>query len=160
MKCPDSKAQESFLVIGFGNELRSDDSVGPRVARLVAARGFPGVDCLTFQQLTPELGERISHSKGVIFVDAQVNASDSNVSLTPIGAAQIQEPSSHHCNPNFLLWLSRELYHQVPEGWMLSIPIQNVDFGEQLSPQAQANLEKAVEIICSFIREKVSIRGD
>ena len=37
---PDLLASWSTLVIGYGNDLRGDDAIGPRVAELVTARAF------------------------------------------------------------------------------------------------------------------------
>ena len=34
---------KSFIVIGYGNDLRSDDGIGPRVANEVEAWGLPNV---------------------------------------------------------------------------------------------------------------------
>jgi hydrogenase maturation protease len=48
-----------LLVIGYGNELRSDDGVGPRVARAVAEWRLPGVEAIAVHQLTLELCARM-----------------------------------------------------------------------------------------------------
>lgn len=59
-----------YLVIGYGNTLRSDDGVGYRIAETVAQWNLTSVRSLSVQQLTPELAETMSHAKTVIFVDA------------------------------------------------------------------------------------------
>ncbi len=43
-----------ILVLGYGNELRGDDGLGPLVARTVADANIPGVRVLTARQLLPE----------------------------------------------------------------------------------------------------------
>ena len=47
-------ASRDFLVIGYGNTLRGDDGVGPRVAVAVEDLQLPGVRTLVCQLLTPE----------------------------------------------------------------------------------------------------------
>ena len=43
------------LVIGYGNELRGDDGLGPYIAARVEEQCLPHVRTLTVHQLTPEL---------------------------------------------------------------------------------------------------------
>ncbi len=73
-----------FLVIGYGNELRRDDGIGPRVARAVADWDIPGVRALAVHQLTPELAVDIAQAKEVVFVDVAANSGTSNVSIQPV----------------------------------------------------------------------------
>ena len=63
-----------ILVIGYGNTLRGDDGVGPKVAETVGALRLPGVRTLICQQLSPEHAAPISVADTVIFVDAAVDA--------------------------------------------------------------------------------------
>jgi hydrogenase maturation protease len=60
------------LVIGFGNTLRSDDGVGPRVASVVAGWGLPGVVAIAVHQLGPELAEPLAEAGRAFFVDARL----------------------------------------------------------------------------------------
>ena len=64
----------SLLVIGYGNTLRRDDGVGPKLADAVAALGLTGVRTLACALLTPELAEAVSQAQRVIFVDAAVDS--------------------------------------------------------------------------------------
>jgi hypothetical protein len=71
-----------ILLIGYGNELRGDDGVGPYVAREIDRRDLPGVRTFALHQLAPELAEEIAGADGVIFVDAEeCGASDEIVHL-------------------------------------------------------------------------------
>jgi hypothetical protein len=69
---PDSKRQQKFnlLVIGYGNELRGDDGVGPKTAMAVSEWHFPGVKTMVCHQLTPDLAEPIAAAERVVFIDA------------------------------------------------------------------------------------------
>ena len=53
-------ASRDFLVIGYGNTLRGDDGVGPRVAEAIEKLNLPGVRTLVCQQLSPEHADPIS----------------------------------------------------------------------------------------------------
>ena len=70
-----------FLVIGYGNELRGDDAVGPEVARCVAEWRRPEVVGIAVHQLTPELAVALSEVAVVIFVDACADPAQCEVSL-------------------------------------------------------------------------------
>src|SRR2546430_17105907 len=72
-RCWMSWKAEGLLIIGFGNPLRGDDDLGPRVARELRMRGLPALDA---HQLTPELAEAVSRVElaGVIDSDAQLKA--------------------------------------------------------------------------------------
>jgi hydrogenase maturation protease len=76
-------ANQNLLVIGYGNTLRGDDGVGPRVAEAVRALRLPGVSTLVCQMLTPEHAAPISLAQTVIFVDAAVDA-PKDVQLRPL----------------------------------------------------------------------------
>ena len=136
----------AFLVIGYGNELRSDDGVGPKVAAAVAGMQLPGVHAIACHQLTPELAEPIAAARAVIFVDAAHDlGSGAQVrAIEPLTTAQV---SAHTSGPQSLLALARELFGHCPPAWMISIPAVVFDFGEQLSPQAQQGLAVAIEEI-------------
>ena len=83
-----------FLVIGYGNTLRSDDGVGAKVAAAVAELALPGVVALVLHQLTPELAETISEARAVVFVDAAVDAATEVQvrQLEPAEGAQLMAP--------------------------------------------------------------------
>src|SRR5690348_5980583 len=61
-----------YLVIGYGNTLRSDDGAGPRAAAEVGAWGVPGLRAWAVHQLTPELASPIASARLVVFVDARL----------------------------------------------------------------------------------------
>ncbi len=63
------------LVIGYGNELRGDDGIGPHVVSELAALELPGVLTRIVHQLLPELAAELADTCLVIFVDAQLRIS-------------------------------------------------------------------------------------
>jgi hydrogenase maturation protease len=139
-------SSRGLLVIGYGNTLRSDDGVGPRVVEAVAALELQGVTTLTRGLLTPELAEPIAQAARVIFVDAAVDA-PREVQLRPLAPAESCQIMAHTADPRTLLALARDVFGRAPEAWWLTIPVENIDIGEELSPFAQSGLGSAVQKI-------------
>ena len=135
-----------FLVIGYGNMLRGDDGVGPRVAEAVAALNLPGVRTLVCQMLTPELADQISQARVAIFVDAAVDVPN-EVQLRKLEPNDSSQLMAHAADPRTMLALARDVFGHAPEAWWLTIPAVNLDFCEELSPETQRGFEEALEKI-------------
>lgn len=135
-----------LLVIGYGNELRSDDGVGLKVAAAVTALNLRRVRVIDCHQLTPELAEPVSRARGVVFVDASIDAK-SEPELRDLKPAETGQIMAHAANPGTVLALARDLFGHSPPAWWLTIAVQNTGFGERLSPLAQRGLDRAVEEI-------------
>ena len=135
-----------FLVIGYGNELRGDDGVGPKVTAAVEALHLPGVYTLICQQLSPEHAEPVSQARVVVFVDAAVDAPREVQfrKLEPAGSSQLM---AHAADPRTMLALARDVFGHVPEAWWLTIPAEHTGFTEELSPSVQRGLKEAVDKI-------------
>ncbi|MFO1476736.1 MAG: hydrogenase maturation protease [Verrucomicrobiota bacterium] len=140
-------ARDALLVIGYGNTLRNDDGVGPRVADALDQLRLPGVSVITCHQLNPELAESVSQSTRVVFVDASVEAAR-EVRLRPIAASASTQLMAHAADPGTLLALARDVYGRCPATaeW-LTIPIERLGFGEELSPFAQEGFQQAIAIL-------------
>ena len=164
-----------YLIIGYGNTLRSDDGVGYRIAETVAQWNVNSVRSLSVHQLTPELAETMSHAKTVIFVDAVlvnaalrdtvlIDAVEPSSDPSPVSPdlastipLELVEPdlnqslTAHHINPPLLLALCHQLYHALPIVYQLLIPVQNFDVGETLSATAAAHSGIALEKIKKLV---------
>ena len=138
-----------LLVIGYGNELRRDDGVGPKVAAAVAKMNLPGVRIHICHQLTPELADPISHSSRVIFVDAATLASK-EVQTLKLKPDETVNVMAHAANPHSLLALAHEVFGYCPPAWWLTIPVEDFGFGDELSPVARRGFNVADEKICSI----------
>ncbi len=135
-----------LLIIGYGNTLRRDDGVGPRVAEAVAALGLPGVRTLACPLLTPELAEPVSQARTVIFVDAAVDA-PREVQLRKLAPAESSQVITHAASPATLLALARDVFGHAPDAWWLTIPVEDLGIGDMFSPLAQRGFETALEAI-------------
>lgn len=143
------KANTPLLVIGYGNTLRADDGVGPRVAEAVGALHLPGVHTLVCQQLSPEHADPISRADAVVFVDAAVDA-PTEVLLRPLEPSESSQLMAHAADPRTMLALARDVFGNTPKAWWLTIPAVKLDFSETLSPEAESSVQVAVEMIRSL----------
>lgn len=139
----------ALLVIGYGNTLRGDDGVGPRVVEAVRELRLPGVRTMTCQQLSPEHAEPISRAEVVVFVDASVDSRD-EVQWRPLVPTDSSQLMAHAADPRTMLALSRDVFGHTPKAWWLTIPAINLEFSESLSPFAEQGLAEAVSIIQFF----------
>ncbi|MEI6278142.1 MAG: hydrogenase maturation protease [Verrucomicrobiae bacterium] len=158
MKSAEAKSDESqsglkhaLLVIGYGNTLRGDDGVGPRVAEAVEALHLPGVRTLVCQQLSPEHAASMALADTVIFVDAAVDA-PKEVQFRQLEPGDTPQLMAHAADPRTMLALSRDVFGHVPQAWWLTIPAEKMEFSEDLTPAAQQGHAEAVKKIQSFFR--------
>jgi hydrogenase maturation protease len=135
-----------LLVIGYGNTLRGDDGVGPRVAEAVGSLNIPGVHVLICQQLSPEHAEPISRARAVVFVDAAVDALDA-VRLRKLEPRDKSQLMAHAADPRTMLALARDVFGHSPEAWWLTIRAVKLDFGEDLSPETRRGFKRALQEI-------------
>jgi hydrogenase maturation protease len=144
-----SQKGSQLLVIGYGNELRRDDGVGAKVAAAVAGWHLPNAQAIACQQLTPELTQAIASAAHVVFVDAALGA-EASVEDREIEPDENSQVMTHAANPSALLALARQAFGRCPTASWLTIPIQDVDYGEELSPLARDGFNIALEKIRSL----------
>ena len=137
---------------GYGNTLRRDDGVGPRVAEAVAALGVAGVRALACPLLTPELAEVVSQAQVVIFVDAAVD-SPREVQFRKLVPADSSQIMAHAASPATLLALARDVFGHAPEAWWLTIPVEDLGIGEEFSSLAKRGFERAVQEIRKWVEQ-------
>lgn len=135
------------LVIGYGNELRSDDGAGPATARAVDELRLTGVRTLALPQLTPELAYDIAEARAVIFVDARPAEGPCAVEVMPLAPSAPRPMGSHASDPQALLALAQALYGRCPAAWLVAVPAVRFDLGTNLSPVTQAAVAEAVQQI-------------
>ena len=135
-----------LLVIGYGNELRSDDGVGPRIAAAVAEWNLDGVRARGCHQLAPELADPIASARLVVFVDAAVDA-PAIVRLRKVKSQDSVQIMTHGSDPQSLMGLAKQVFGRCPPAWWLTIPVENLDFGETLSPLARRGMQVALKKI-------------
>ncbi|HEY9853602.1 MAG TPA: hydrogenase maturation protease [Leptolyngbyaceae cyanobacterium] len=146
---------KNFLVIGYGNDLRSDDAIGPRVAEAVEAWGVPNVSSLALHQLTPELADTLQNFYGVIFVDACRLPEVKEVQVEAIEPGESEAAVVPHASdPRSLLALTKTLYSHYPHAWLVTVPGEIFDIGETLSNVAEQGIADALKKINSLLRSQ------
>ena len=139
----------NLLVIGYGNELRGDDGVGPRVARAVAALARPGVWAVAAHQLVPEMADLVRGADGVVFVDAHVDAVA--VEVRAITPGPINSGWGHTSDPRWLLSLTRAVYDHTPPAWLVTIPATDLGMGDRLSEEATQGMAEALRRVLALL---------
>ena len=120
------------LIIGYGNSLRGDDALGPRLAAMLGG--------IALQQLVPELAERLAREERAIFIDARADLAPGEVRIMPVNG---ESASTHFCSPGWLLRLAQDTYGHAPDAMLVGIGAQSFEFGAPLSAAARAGLKKA-----------------
>jgi hydrogenase maturation protease len=145
---------QSFIVIGYGNQLRGDDAIGQLVADTVAEWNFYHVKTKAVHQLMPELAEDLATVDAAIFVDACVATDEESLlkleSISPADSCRII--MGHTSNPRSLLALTRALYDYSPHSWLISVPGINFELSDHLSPFAERGVAAAITQIEDMIK--------
>jgi hydrogenase maturation protease len=156
------------LLIGYGNPSRCDDGVALHVLNALRARwGQPPLDLslggwdelggrhdsLFLQQLTPDLAATLAEYDRVVFVDASLLQTETAVHVEQVLPAFRTGAISHHLEPASLLALAAHLYGRELQGWLVSVPGECFDFGEELSPAVAAAVPEAVERIVDLVEQ-------
>ena len=137
------------IAIGYGNELRSDDGIGQRVAKTLQ---LSNVKSIAVHQLTPELAEVLANTDLAVFIDACFSPENSQVqvqSLLPNSSSII---AGHTADPRSLLALTQAIYGYCPPAWWVTVPGVNFELGENLSPLAEQGIEIAIDKINHLIK--------
>lgn len=140
----------SHLVIGYGNDLRGDDGAGRRVGEHLQESGA-AAEILLAHQLLPEHAEAIAGAEIVTFIDVypagREHAPVELYRVTPADRPTDDPRGAHHCRPEDLLAMARDLYGRGPVSWLLAIPAYDFSLGESLSPGTDSAVADAVVIL-------------
>lgn len=139
------------LVIGYGNTLRGDDGLGPRIAEVLAAKRLPHVEVIVTHQLLPELAERLAAASLAIFIDAYPAAVGDSVRVEALGLKDDADSLAHTTHPGALLALAQAAYLRAPQAWWVQVPGFAFAMQEALSPQAAAALEPALHCVIDLL---------
>ena len=143
------------LVLGLGNPVISDDSVGLRVAEkvkeLLADRADVEVDEDFWGGL--RLMERLIGYDRAVIVDAMKTGGEPGTVrlLTPTDLPTQRSASAHDVNFPTALTFGRQTGMHLPPDELISlVGIEVVDiltFGEELTPAVEAAIPRAVELV-------------
>ena len=147
-----------LLVIGWGNESRGDDALGPRcVAALQAALPphlLPQVEFLDDYQLQVEFALDLVGRRHVLFIDASVDCA-APFEAHLLHARQDSSISSHALSPQALLQVFATLQGQAPPpATQLAIRGASFGLGEPVTMDAQRHLDAAVAWALTWFKEQ------
>ena len=138
------------LLIGFGNQGRGDDGLGPLFAERIEEIAPEGLEIDIDYQLTVDHALAVAEADLVIFADAQIGAGG-EFSFAPVMAKGAVGMGSHELSPEAVLTLAKTLYGSEPQAYVLGIA--GWDYGEVkegLSDEAQAHLDAAVAFFLNW----------
>ncbi len=141
------------LLLAWGNPGRGDDGLGPALAELLGARA-PGVVAVEsdYQLQVEDAAECAGHRR-VIFADADRSGPEPFSCRRLAPATSGLSFSSHSVSPGGLLALTRQLFGQEPEAWLVGVRGYEFDsFHEGLSRRARANLAAAADYLSCALR--------
>lgn len=149
-----------ILVIGYGNEMRGDDGVGPMIVGMVEAWHLDGVQTIVRQQLTPELADPIAQARAVIFVDASLEVAGENAQTLPLTPAKNASFVGHTEDPRLVLALAQSVYGRVPQAWCIHVPAASFETGAMLSAQAEHGFTTALYAVREIYHELVPAQAE
>jgi hydrogenase maturation protease len=148
-----NSARPDILVVGYGNELRGDDGIGPRVAAEIAARALPGVRVLALRQLTPELAGPLAKARLAVFIDARGPGEGAPVQMHAVVPGAGGGLLSHATGAAGLLSLALALFGRAPPAWLVTVVGESFALGDGLSPSAIGRVEAAVLQVEALLRQ-------
>ncbi len=140
------------LVIGYGNDLRSDDGAGRAVADRIAALKLPGVEVRSVMQLTPEMALEIAEVDTVVFVDASIEV-DTTISSPVVAEAAAPSAVSHYATPGSLLGMTSTVGPVPSQAVAISIPVTDIGLGMELTPMTEIGVNNAVSMVTAIVTE-------
>ena len=123
-----------IVVIGYGNIMNGDDAVGHIIAqRLKLNFTHNNLNVYTYQQLVPELVEKINTADLVLFFDAGINTTPGSISIVSVEPNPTFSPFDHYFSPATLAMFNQSLFGTKPLMYLISIAGESFDQNEQLS---------------------------
>ena len=138
------------VVIGFGNDLRSDDGAGRWVADQIEAIGLDHVDVLSVAQPTPELALVLAGRPAAVFVDASVDTTGLSVERVE-PAESASGFFTHHSDVAALLALTASVGDPPAMATLVSVPAFNLEMGFEFSEVTRAAAADAIDRIVELV---------
>jgi len=135
------------LIIGYGNPIRADDSVGWQAARrLVKSLQDEACEILALHQLTPELAESVSRADLIIFIDASSDGEPGTWKCEPLElSATLLNSLAHHFTPRNLLAYAQAIFDVSPAALVVSVAGESFAYCDHLTPRVETAIEQVIE---------------
>lgn len=136
------------LVIGYGNPGRCDDGIGPELAARLRELEIPGVRIESSYQLNVEDAATVAEYDVAVFADACLCAPPPYMLRSLEPRAGTIEFSTHTQAPEGIMGLAHDVFGARTRGFALGVRGYDFhDFGENLSREAEANLDAALSFL-------------
>lgn len=147
-------AEDTVLVIGYGNPAREDDGIGPAAAEAIEKLNIRGITVDADYQLNIEDAASVSEHNFVIFIDASVQGKEP-FSFSPLLPKRQESFSSHSVEPEAVLGLAKDLFNARSEAYILGIRGYSFTmFKETMTKRALDNLKKAVDFLVPVLNTR------
>jgi hydrogenase maturation protease len=147
MGCKAPGDDPPVLIIGIGNPSRGDDALGPLCIEHLEGLGLADVELLTDFQLQVEFALDLAERREVVFVDAAVSGPEP-YEFRPVGQDSGPSHTSHAISPEAVLAACGRVGVAPPaSAHVLGIRGYGFELGEEVTPQAMANLDAAVQML-------------
>jgi hydrogenase maturation protease len=147
------KTGSRILMIGIGNNGRSDDALGWNFVDKFSERDDI-FDIEHRYQLQIEDALLITEYKKVIFVDASHKDYENGFSFYKCIPARTEAFTTHKLEPETVLWLANDLFNQSPEVYVMAITGVNWELQQGITKTAQENFDQAVSFFKNWLNKK------
>jgi len=145
-------------LVGYGNEERRDDGVGPHVASALREKlaGREDVEIFIRRQLDPDIIEELSNAEAIILVDATLERLEGGWAMERL-TPSLSEASclTHVLRPRFLVGLFEAIHARRPESWLVSIQGEEFGHGRGLTPEVFRRAEEVTALLAELLSPKV-----
>lgn len=153
---PSAAPQDHHLfVVGIGNPLREDDGVGLYLVERLQAKFGVGFHGVIVYEPDIALAETIASFDTLLVVDALATATEEPFRLLSLAPAVSIYPaggySSHVFDWGMILAMARDLFGHAPQAFLCGVRAHSFGISQALSPQCQADAERAFTMLCDFV---------
>lgn len=130
------------VVLGWGNDARGDDALGPLLLRRLAEK-WPDLDTVEDYQLQIEHALDLDGFDAALFIDA-ARGLDAPYTLREIAPAAARTPTTHALAPQAVLDVYVQFHRRAPPpAFLLALRGEAFELGEGLSAAGEEALAKA-----------------
>jgi hydrogenase maturation protease len=143
-----------LVVLGWGNDARGDDALGPLLLGRVARADWPDVTTIEDFQLQIEHALDLAGADTALFLDAGRNT-PAPFAFIEIAPKRGATHTTHALTPEAVLDVyARLLARMPPPSFALSVCGERFELGEGLSPQGASRLEDAWAFVRGLMEER------
>lgn len=149
------KMDRRILLIGIGNNGRSDDALGWKfVDEFTNEQEVFDVEYR--YQLQIEDALLITEYKKVIFVDASRKDYENGFAFYKCTPARTEAFTTHKLEPETVLWLANDLFNQSPEVYVLAISGVDWELHQGITLTAQNNFTQAISFFKNWVSKNTN----